>query len=126
VFGRTASQPFTPTHIRDRALGAWAATAVGAFLRREPLAVELAPIGLHEARHSFVSLMFDAGFSLERIGDYVGHSSTFMVDRYRHLLEGHEQEAADVFDAYLAKKNGAHTGAHPSPVARKAASLSGI
>jgi integrase len=124
VFGRTASDPFTPTHVRKRALGAWAATALGAFLRREPLAVELAPIGLHECRHTFVSLMVDAGFTLERIGDYVGHSSTFMVDRYRHLLEGHEQEAAEVFDAYLAQRTGAHTGAHPLGEGRKAAPLS--
>jgi integrase len=126
VFGRTASDPFTPTHVRKRALGAWAATAVGAFLRREPLAIELAPIGLHECRHTFVSLMVDAGFTLERIGDYVGHSSTFMVDRYRHLLEGHEQEAADVFDAYLAQRTGAHTGAHPLGEDRKAVPLSQI
>jgi integrase len=76
VYGRTASEPFTPTHVRARALGAWAATAVGAFLRRERLPVELEPIGLHECRHTFVSLGFDAGLTLERIGDYVGHSST--------------------------------------------------
>jgi integrase len=111
-FGSTASRPFTPTNIRKRALGAWAATAVGAFLRREPLAVELAPIGLHECRHTYVSLMVDAGFTLERIGDYVGHSSTYMTDRYRHLIEGHETEAAERFDAYL-ELRGAHSGAHP-------------
>jgi hypothetical protein len=45
--------------------------------------------------------MHDAGLSLERIGDYVGHNSTYMVDRYRHLLEGHETEAAKRFDQYL-------------------------
>ena len=36
---------------------------------------ELATVGLHELRHTYVSLMHDAGFSLERVGDYVGHSS---------------------------------------------------
>ena len=50
----------------------------------------LEPIGLHECRHTFVSLMFDAGLSLERIGDYVGHLSAYMTDCYRHLLDGHE------------------------------------
>lgn len=115
VFGRTAALPFTPTHVRKRALKAWAAAAVGAFLRGEGSSLE--PIGLHELRHSYVSLMHDAGFSLERIGDYVGHSSSYMVDRYRHLLDGHEQEAADTFSAYLARKTGAHTGAQtPQPV----------
>jgi hypothetical protein len=32
--------------------------------------------------------MHAAGCSLEEIGDFVGHSSTYMVDRYRHLLDG--------------------------------------
>jgi len=127
VFGRTATEPFTPTHIRKRALEAWALAAVVAFLTRCPLSIELEPIGLHECRHTFVSLMFDAGFSLERIGDYVGHSSTFMVDRYRHLLEGHEREAADILDAYLAAKTtGAHAGLQPAPERHQAASLRGI
>jgi integrase len=63
VFGRTATHPFTPTHVRKRALSAWAA------VKPKPLT----PIGLHEARHSYVSMMHAAGFSLERIGDYVGH-----------------------------------------------------
>ena len=110
VFGRKPGAPFTPTHIRKRALRAWAATAVGMFLRGE--GGDLEPIALHELRHSYVSLMHDAGFPLERIGDYVGHSSSYMVDRYRHLLDGHEQEAADMFSAYLARKTGAHSGAH--------------
>jgi hypothetical protein len=47
LFGRSASEPFTPTAVRRRALQAWAAAAVGAFIRSEPLAAELAPLGLH-------------------------------------------------------------------------------
>ena len=70
---------------------------------RETILAELQPVGLHDLRHSYVSLMHDAGFSLERIGDYVGHSSTYMVDRYRHLLDGHEAEAAERFEEYLAR-----------------------
>ena len=46
LFGRTARTPFTPTHVRKRAREAWAAAAVGAFLRGESL--DLEPIGLHE------------------------------------------------------------------------------
>jgi hypothetical protein len=38
----------------------------------------------------YVTMMHEAGLSLEQIGDYVGHSSTYMTDRYRHLLDGHE------------------------------------
>jgi integrase len=111
VFGRTASAPFTPTHVRDRARGAWAAAAIGSFLTREPPAIELVPIGLHECRHTYVSLMHAAGLSLEEIGDYVGHSSAHMTDRYRHLIVGARAEAAAALDALLT--TGAQTGAHP-------------
>jgi hypothetical protein len=52
---------------------------------------------------TFVSLMADAGLLLERIGEYVGHGSSYMVDRYRHLLQGHEAEAARMMDDYLAR-----------------------
>lgn len=115
VFGRTVTLPFTPTHVRKRALQAWAVAAVGSFLRGG--AGNLGPIGLHDLRHSYVSLMHDAGFSLERIGDYVGHSSAYMTDRYRHLLDGHEREAADVFSQYLARKTGAQAGAQAAETA---------
>jgi hypothetical protein len=56
--------------------------------------------------------MHAAGTSLEVIGDYVGHSSAWMTDRYRHLLAGHEAEAAERFEAYLAREAaGAQAGA---------------
>ena len=97
-FGRSVSEPFTPTHIRDRALKAWATA-------------ELEPIGLHECRHTYVSTMHAAGRSLEEIGDFVGHTSSYMTDRYRHLLEGQRQEAADAFDAFHARSTGAQSGA---------------
>lgn len=107
-FGRSAREPFTPTHVRASARKAWAVAAVGAFLRGESLGVELVPIGLHEARHTYVSLMHAAGIPLERIGDYVGHTSSYMTDRYRHLIEGQREQDAASFDAML---TGAHSGA---------------
>lgn len=109
-FGRTASDPFTPTTIRDRALKAWAASFVcGCSTEglddvarcREHDAARYEPIGLHECRHTYVSTMHAAGRSLEEIGDYVGHTSTYMTDRYRHLIEGQRQDAAAALDAYL-------------------------
>ena len=69
---------------------------------------DLEPIGLHECRHTYVSLMHAAGVPLERIGDYVGHSSSYMTDRYRHLIEGQRDEDAARFDSLL---TGASTGA---------------
>jgi hypothetical protein len=41
------------------------------------------------------------GCSLEEIGDFVGHSSTYMVDRYRHLLDGQRERAAERLDVFL-------------------------
>ncbi|HEY7421573.1 MAG TPA: tyrosine-type recombinase/integrase [Gaiellaceae bacterium] len=104
VFGRTATTSFSPALVRRRALRAWAAAAAGAFISRQPLDIEV--IGLHECRHTYVTLMFEAGNSLERIGDYVGHSSTYMTDRYRHLLPGSEAEAAAKLDSYLERSVG--------------------
>lgn len=100
VFGRAADAPFTATHIRKRALAAWEREHAKRTEQGRPL---LAPIKLHELRHSFVSLMHDAGFSPERIGDYVGHSTAYMTDAYRHLLDGHEAEAAERFEDYLTR-----------------------
>jgi integrase len=109
LFGRTARAPFTPSHVRRRAIGAWAAAAVGAFLCGGG-EIELVPIGLHEARHSYVSLMASLDVPLERIGDYVGHTSTYMTDRYRHLIEGQREQDAAALDTLLT--TGAQTGAH--------------
>lgn len=110
VFGSTALHPFTPKNVRRKALNAWKAknkklaeeneTRKAEGLRAKPL---LVPITLHEARHTYVTLMHAAGLSLEEIGDYVGYSSAYMTDRYRHLIEGREKDAADAFDAYLAR-----------------------
>jgi integrase len=100
VFGSIHGQPFTPSNVRRRAAAAWAAENAKRTERKHEL---LVPIGLHECRHTFVSLMHDAGLSLERIGDYAGHSSSYMTDRYRHLLDGHEDETRRLVDAYLAR-----------------------
>jgi integrase len=102
VFGTTAETPFAPKNVSKKAARAWEKVNEK---RAEAKQKPLQPISLHEARHTYVTLMFYAGLSLERIGDYVGHSSAYMTDRYRHLLEGHEKEAGDLFDAYLARAN---------------------
>jgi integrase len=89
VFGSSATQPFTPTAVRKRALTAW---------RR----AGLDPIGLHECRHTFASLLIAAGVNAKAITAYLGHASiqtTF--DLYGHLMPGNEDEAVALVDAYL-------------------------
>lgn len=109
VFGRTASDPFTPSHVRRMAAKAWAAENTKRARRSLPL---VEPIGLHECRHTYVSLMAAAGVPLERIGDYVGHASSYMTNRYRHLIEGQGVSDAQRLDAYVRAATGAHAGAH--------------
>jgi integrase len=62
----------------------------------------LEPIGLHEARHTFASLMIAAGVNAKALSTYLGHASiTITMDRYGHLMPGNEDEAAGLLDAYL-------------------------
>jgi integrase len=105
VFGAKAGSPFATSHIRKRAAEAWKVANVERAKQELP---PLVPIMLHECRHTFVSLMFDAGLSLEQIGGLVGHSAASMTEAYAHLIEGHEAKAGALFDAYLA---GADTAA---------------
>jgi integrase len=47
----------------------------------------LAPIKLHEVRHTFASLMIAAGVNAKVLSTYMGHSSiTITLDRYGHLM----------------------------------------
>jgi integrase len=90
VYGRTAGAPFTDTAVRKRAQKAWAAAG-------------LEPIGLHEARHTFASILIAAGVNVKAVSSYMGHSSiTITLDRYGHLMPGHELEAVAKIDVYLA------------------------
>ena len=89
VFGSSGTRPFMPTAVRKRALTAW----------RRP---GLEPIGLHECRHTFASLLIAAGVNAKAITAYLGHASiqtTF--DLYGHLMPGNEDEAVALVDAYL-------------------------
>ncbi len=91
VFGTSYAQPFTPSNIRKRANAAW-------------LGAGLEPIGLHECRHTFASLMIAAGVNAKSLSAYMGHSSvTITLDRYGHLMPGNESEAAHLLDTYLAR-----------------------
>lgn len=78
----------------------------GSWMRRDfRRALGLAP-GLdpqewtpRELRHSFVSLMSDAGVPLEQISQLVGHSGTTVTELvYRHRLKPVIQSGATVMD----------------------------
>jgi len=93
VFASSATSPFTPTAVRKRALTAWRHAG-------------LEPIGLHECRHTFASLLIAAGVNAKAISAYLGHASiqtTF--DLYGHLMPGNEDEAVALVDSYLERAN---------------------
>lgn len=90
VFGRTETRPFNPKTASNRAAQAWKKA-------------ELQPLGLHEARHTYASLMIAAGVNAKALSAFMGHASiTITLDRYGHLFPGSEEEAAGLLDAYLA------------------------
>jgi len=52
-----------------------------------------------ELRHSFVSLLSDAGVPIERIARLVGHSSTAVTERvYRHQIRPVIEGGAEAMD----------------------------
>ena len=64
------SQPFAPTNVCKRANAAWQRANLG-------------PIGLHECRHTFASLMIAARVNAKALSTYMGHSSvTITLHRY--------------------------------------------
>jgi integrase len=129
VFGRTPSEPFTPTFVSDGADDAWAAAAIGAFLRGESLPVELRRVTLHECRHAHGSFLDAAGISESRCDRYMGHARAGVADRYRHQLRGQLADDAGRLDEYLAGRGAGNlvhlaTGAHSGGQAAKTALLS--
>jgi integrase len=108
VFGAAAERPFTPSNVRRRARTAWdhanqVTCERAAREARDPLPEDLLePIGLHEARHTFASLLIAAGVNAKAISQFMGHSTiTMTFDRYGHLMPGGRIEAARLADAYI-------------------------
>lgn len=91
VFGSSEGTPFQPSSVWRRARAAWKSAS-------------LEPIGLHEARHTFASVLIASGVNAKAITAYMGHASietTF--DLYGKLMPGSEAEAAALVDSYLAR-----------------------
>jgi integrase len=63
---------------------------------------KLSPLGLHEARHTFASMMIAAGVNAKALSSYLGHANIAITfDRYGHLMPGSEAEARDRLNTYL-------------------------
>jgi integrase len=113
VFGRTASEPFSPHRLQARADKAWGE----AGLERTTL---------HLLRHACGSFLDAAGISERRSDRYMGHADNSTGDRYRHQLKRQLVEDARRLDDYLQGRTGevvvlptgAHTGAQGQETAR--------
>ncbi len=98
VFGRDGGKALASDALTRRARTAW---------RR----AGLAPIGLHECRHTYAAFMIAAGVNAKALSSYMGHSSiTVTLDRYGHLMPGNEDEAAAMLAAYLEREAAANSG----------------
>jgi integrase len=89
VFGRSSTVAFAPISVDKRAKAAWRMA-------------DLASVTLHECRHTFASLLIDAGTNPKAIQTYMGHSkiqTTF--DIYGHLMPGNIDDVRERMDAYL-------------------------
>jgi integrase len=117
VFGRGPEQVFAPTTLTDHADKAWKAA-------------ELDRLTLHEARHTYASLMIAAGVNAKALCEFMGHSSIQVtLDKYGHLMPGAESEAASLLDTLLESaesearsadtdgETGTQSGTHSPPLA---------
>lgn len=92
--GRPASGSVSPVSVMsgklaERARKAWAAG-------------DLVPIGLHECRHTYASLLVAAGYTLKEVMVFMGHADLTTTSRYvKRLAQPGELNAADRLNAYL-------------------------
>lgn len=93
MFGRTATQPFAPESVNDRARAWWKRAKV-------------TPILMHECRHVWASMMIAAGVNAKTLQELGGWSSISIVfDRYGHLMPGARDEAAGLLDDYIERES---------------------
>jgi integrase len=105
VFGRSPTEPFNPKTLGDRAKRAWVMSnqreaETAEREGGEPVLVR--PMTLHECRHTFASLLIDAGVNPKAIQEFMGHATieeTF--SRYGHLMPGARDQARELVDAYM-------------------------
>ncbi len=92
--GQDARRPLSQGRLRTRTADAWKDAG-------------LEPIGFHEGRHTFASLMIDAGINAKAISTYMGHANiSITLDRYGHLMPGNEADSRARLDAYLERAGG--------------------
>jgi integrase len=78
-------------------------------------AAGIKPLAIHDARHTYASLMIAAGVNAKALSTYMGHATIAITyDLYGHLMPGNEDEAADLLDAFLTRTLGSAEVEHPA------------
>jgi integrase len=104
VFGRTGEKPFVPSVVGRRATKTWEAQG-------------LERVTFRQARHTFASLLIDAGISnVKAVQQAMGHSSaTVTWDTYGHLFPQSRDEVRDKLEGYLQAVPPLEPGQNPGP-----------
>jgi integrase len=100
VFAGPGGSAFTASAVRRRAENAWTTA------RRKVGLEPLDPLGLHECRHTYASLLIAAGLPAKTVSTYLGHASiTTTPDLYGHLMPDAHEQAVALVDAYLERSD---------------------
>ncbi|MDP9334247.1 MAG: tyrosine-type recombinase/integrase [Actinomycetota bacterium] len=114
VFTSPTGQPIRASLFRRRA---WAPACVATGLGTITKVAghdHYEGLRLHDLRHTAVALWIAAGASPKELAVRAGHTSVSVVlDRYGHLLPGHEDKVNAALDAFA---NEAHEAAQPATV----------
>ena len=65
---------------------------------------------IHDLRHTYASLLAQAGATLQLIGKAMGHSTPVMTNRYAHLISDNLKELAERFASIHASTGNASNG----------------
>ena len=77
--------------------------------RGERRPVSQPTVRLHDLRHTYASILASSGFSLKVIGHMLGHSRAETTNRYTHLFDELEREAAERVGAAVVGSEGGGT-----------------
>ena len=107
IFAVRSGSPFTVNRLQARADEAWKSANARDAESGDQAVEPLRRITPHDCRHTFASLMIAAGVNAKALSTFMGHAKiSITLDRYGHLMPGSETEAAELLDAYLARKGG--------------------
>ncbi|MGA7911391.1 MAG: site-specific integrase [Candidatus Dormiibacterota bacterium] len=99
VFRTTTGQPLSGSWVYNR-------------FKAAAKAADLPAIRFHDARHSVVSILGEAGVDVATVSKLVGHSNVSLtMNTYRHVFEKAKREAANAMDAALSEAARKYTAA---------------